>query len=536
LERGGQITPKAVDGPNGEAGVGRQNKRFFSEKVNCMNSGSSAGLRDWQSSIEKLAVGEPERKWGERHEAQKSELRNEPAIATPQSTDHQRRIQTASERDLPHEVALANRPLARVNRLDRWFRSVLFGQLKPLKHGHLIVHDADGFHEFGDLTNREGESCVPVLLRVADPGVYRRIVADGDLGFAEGMIEGQWSTNNLIGLMRLLIRHLRDVDDRLSRQSGLRRWVSNLRHWWKRNTRSNSRRNIRAHYDLSNEFFAQWLDPTMSYSCGVFSDLQPVPTEEGEEWRSGLSMQEASAAKLDLICRHLRLGSSDHLVEIGCGWGGMAIHAAGQYGCRVTGVTLSAAQLEWANQRVAEAGLSDRVALRLMDYRDLEGQYDKLVSVEMIEAVGHQYLGDYFAKCQQLLRPGGRMVLQGITFPDHCYRDYLNQVDFIREYIFPGGCLISLANVMQAVANMTDFRLVHLREISLHYAETLRRWRKQLHDRMEEVKPLGFDDRFLRMWDYYLAYCEAGFAEGQVGTVQMVLDRPGRIEDWGLLP
>lgn len=236
-------------------------------------------------------------------------------------------------------------------------------------------------------------------------------------------------------------------------------------------------------------------------------------------------MEEASRLKLDRICEKLELGPDDHLLEIGCGWGGLAIHAAQNYGCRVTGVTLSPAQLEIALKRVQEAGLEDRIDLRLMDYRDVQGQFDKLVSVEMIEAVGHQFLDEYFSTCCRLLKPAGRMVLQGITIVDQRYPDYLQQVDFIREYIFPGGCLISTSAVMQSVARGTDFRMVHLEDIGQHYAETLRRWRSEFRNQVPQIRELGFDDRFFRMWDYYLAYCEAGFVEGHVGTVQIVLDR-----------
>jgi cyclopropane-fatty-acyl-phospholipid synthase len=220
---------------------------------------------------------------------------------------------------------------------------------------------------------------------------------------------------------------------------------------------------------------------------------------------------------------------NDHLVEIGCGWGALAIHAATKYGCRVTGVTLSPAQLELAQQRVAAAGLQDRVNLQLLDYRDLTGQYDKLVSVEMIEAVGFEFHDEYFRTCCRLLKPDGRMAFQGITILDQRYQHYLSQIDFIREYIFPGGCLISNAEVLRSVTRASDFRLADTEEIGLHYAETLRRWRTEFHRQWDAIAGLGFDARFFRLWDYYLAYCEAGFAEGHVGTVQMVLDRPACI-------
>lgn len=274
----------------------------------------------------------------------------------------------------------------------------------------------------------------------------------------------------------------------------------------------------------------------MTYSSGVFPTLNLVDGPSGPEWQSPESMETASREKIDLLCRKLDLQPDDHLVEIGCGWGALAIHAATQYGCRVTGVTLSPAQLEIAQQRVAAAGLQDRVTLQLMDYRDLTGQFDKLVSVEMIEAVGFEFHDEYFRTCCRLLKPNGRMAFQGITILDQRYAHYLSQIDFIREYIFPGGCLISNTEVMRSVTRVSDFRLVDTQEIGLHYAETLRRWRCDFHRQWSAITELGFDERFFRLWDYYLAYCEAGFAEGHVGTVQMVLDRPACIAPVGRQP
>lgn len=411
---------------------------------------------------------------------------------------------------------------AKLSWVDRRCRQLLFRQLKQVKSGQIIVKDSEGSYNFG-----VANSAYPaVTVRVTNPVAYRRFVLGGDLGFADSLIDGDFLVDNLVTLLRILLDSNRSAEGDLGRPSLARRYWSRLQHWMKRNHRSNSRKNIQAHYDLSNDFFALWLDPTWSYSSGVFPKLKQVDGPTGKEWQSEASMEAASLHKLDRICQKLELTSEDHLLEIGCGWGGLAVYAASKFGCRVTGVTLSPAQLEVAQARVAAAGLSHLVTLKLQDYRDIDGQFDKLVSVEMIEAVGHQYQDEYFRTCCNLLKPTGRMVLQGITIVDFRYEDYLKSVDFIREYVFPGGSLISTSGIMRSVASQTDFRLAHIEDIGPHYAETLRRWRSEFHRQWTRIAELGFDARFFRLWDYYLAYCEAGFAEGHVGTVQVVLDRP----------
>jgi cyclopropane-fatty-acyl-phospholipid synthase len=410
---------------------------------------------------------------------------------------------------------------------ERRCRSLLFRKLRSLPAGWLTVDDFDGSWQLG--AGQAWSDGVwtgpPVKLEVNDPAAYRRIVTGGDLGFAEALIAGEIHCDRLVALLRFLILHAEAHRDRLGQPSAGRRWWSGIRHWLRRNHRTNARKNIQAHYDLSNDFFSLWLDPTLSYSSGIFPSLQPTVGPSGREWRSEATMEVASVQKLERICQKLELRPDDHLLEIGCGWGGLAIHAARRYGCRVTGITLSPAQLQVAQERVAEAGLADRVSLQLVDYRDVSGQFDKLVSVEMIEAVGQHYWDQYFGACCRLLKPSGRMVLQGITIGDQRHGQYLKRVDFIREYIFPGGCLISTSAVLRSLSRVTDFRLTHLEDIGQHYAETLRRWRESFCQAWPQIERLGFDRRFFRMWNYYLAYCEAGFAEGHVGTVQVVLDR-----------
>jgi cyclopropane-fatty-acyl-phospholipid synthase len=287
-----------------------------------------------------------------------------------------------------------------------------------------------------------------------------------------------------------------------------------LLHWLNRNSRDGSRRNIAAHYDLGNDLFALMLDETMAYSCGIYQ-------------RADATLHEAQVAKFERICRKLRLSPADHLLEIGTGWGGFAIHAASRYGCRVTTTTISREQHDWAREKIEAAGLSDRVTLLLDDYRDLGGRYDKLVSIEMIEAVGARYLDTYTAQCARLLEPHGAMLLQAITIQDQLYEEALESVDFIQRFIFPGSFIPSVSAVTDSVRRVTDFKVFHLEDIGPHYATTLRHWRENFFARLPEVHRLGYPDAFVRMWEYYLCYCEGGFLERQLGDVQMLLTRPG---------
>jgi cyclopropane-fatty-acyl-phospholipid synthase len=300
-------------------------------------------------------------------------------------------------------------------------------------------------------------------------------------------------------------------------ERGLARLSAPLRqlaHVLRRNTRAGSRRNIAAHYDVGNDFYRLMLDESMMYSCALFE-------------REDSTLGEAQAAKLDRLCRALELGPSDHVLEIGTGWGGFAIHAASLYGCRVTTTTISRAQFELARQRVAAAGLSDRVTLLLEDYRDLRGSYDKLVSIEMIEAIGHRQYREFFRRAAGLMPRGGRMALQSITIADRHYERTRDEVDFIKRYIFPGACIPSVSALASAMAGSSDLRIVSLEDIGPHYATTLAAWRRNLMGRLPEVRSLGHADNFIRLWEFYLCYCEAGFAERQLGDVQMVLARDG---------
>ncbi|MEP2617567.1 MAG: cyclopropane-fatty-acyl-phospholipid synthase family protein, partial [Marinomonas sp.] len=279
------------------------------------------------------------------------------------------------------------------------------------------------------------------------------------------------------------------------------------------NTKKGSKDNISAHYDLGNDFFFLFLDPTMMYSSAIY------PQQEA-------SLEEAAVHKLDRICQKLQLTEADHLLEIGTGWGGMAIHAAKHYGCKVTTTTISKEQYEFAKERVEAEGLQDKITLLLKDYRDLEGQYDKLVSIEMIEAVGHEYYDSYFSKCSELLKPHGVMVIQAITIADQRYDYARRSVDFIQRYIFPGGCLPSNQVIAHKIASKTDMQIVGLEDITEHYAKTLADWRTRFHEARHHVLDMGFDDVFCRMWDFYLAYCEGGFKERAISTGQFVFAKP----------
>ena len=324
---------------------------------------------------------------------------------------------------------------------------------------------------------------------------------------------GYWHADNLTLLIRLMARNRAVLDGMSGGAARLTAGARRLAHWLNRNTRSGSRRNIAAHYDLGNDFFALFLDERLMYSSAVFD-------------HPDMSLEEASAAKLDLICRKLDLGPGDEVLEIGTGWGGFAIHAARYYGCRVTTTTISREQYALAAERVAEAGLEGQVELLFKDYRELEGQYDKIVSIEMIEAVGHAWYETFFRQCSSLLKPDGMMLLQAITIADQHYEAARRSVDFIQRYIFPGGALPSVSVICDTLARVTDMRLYHLEDIGPHYATTLRHWRERFLARLGEVRALGYPESFIRMWEFYLCYCEGGFAERTIGTVQALLTKP----------
>ncbi len=396
---------------------------------------------------------------------------------------------------------------ARESALTRWSRDLVFGQLRRLREGRITVTDSTGSHRFG------GNAGLQTSVSVEDFGFYRKVLSGGSLGAAESYMAGEWSTSDLTALCRIMIQNA-DVMD--SMESGWARagsLASRAFHWLRRNSKSGSRDNIHAHYDLGNDFFRIFLDDTMTYSCGVF-ETPETP------------LRDASIAKIDRLCRKLDLGPRDHLIEIGTGWGAFAIHAATRYGCRVTTTTISKEQYEIARERIREAGLENRITLLFEDYRNLRGTHDKLVSVEMVEAVGREFLPDYFGACSKLLAPHGLMALQGIVFTDHRYEDYCKRAEFIQRYVFPGSHLPSVSEMTGVLRRHTDFAVEHLEDLSGHYARTLRIWRGRFWDRIGDVRALGLPEHFIRLWDYYLGYCEAGFLERNCRVVQVLLAKP----------
>ncbi|MGD9689012.1 MAG: class I SAM-dependent methyltransferase [Phycisphaerales bacterium] len=356
------------------------------------------------------------------------------------------------------------------------------------------------------------ESRVPEV-RVHDPRFYSAAAFGGSVGLGEAYMDGHWTCDDLPALIETLTVNaeaMRGLEGPIAR---LLLPLARLRAGLRRNTRAGSRRNIRAHYDLSNEFFALFLDPTMSYSCAIFE-------------RGAHTLEAAQVEKIDRACRTLGLTKTDHLLEIGTGWGALAIHAATKYGCRVTTTTISDRQHEYAARRIALAGLSDRITLLKQDYRDLRGQFDKLVSIEMIEAVGREHLDTYFGTCARLLKPSGAALIQAIVIRDQFFEEAAARPDFLKTYIFPGSCLLGVEAMLGSVRRCTDLRPSHLEDIGPHYATTLACWRERFLARLDDVRGLGFDERFVRMWDYYLAYCQGVFAARRTGDVQLLLVKP----------
>jgi cyclopropane-fatty-acyl-phospholipid synthase len=387
-------------------------------------------------------------------------------------------------------------------------RQLVLKRLESIGHGRLCIRDGRATHVFG---NGDG---IEAAITVHDPAFYSDIAFGGSVGAGESFMLGHWRTDELTAVMRLMLRNQTALD---GLEQGLARAAAPLRrfaHWLHRNTRTGSRRNISAHYDLGNDFFRLMLDETMMYSCALFE-------------RPDMTLVEASTAKLDRICKALGLAAGDHVLEIGTGWGGFAIHAAGRYGCRVTTTTISPSQFKLAKERVRAAGFEDRVTVLHEDYRDLEGTYNKVVSIEMIEAIGHLQYEEFFRKSAALLAPSGRMLLQTITIADRHYARTRDDVDFIKRYIFPGACIPAISALASAMANSSDLRIVALEDIGRHYATTLARWRANFLANLDHVRAQGYPESFIRMWEFYLCYCEAGFTERQLGDVQMLLTREG---------
>jgi cyclopropane-fatty-acyl-phospholipid synthase len=392
-------------------------------------------------------------------------------------------------------------------RLGRW---VLLGQLGALESGQIRLIEEQGEHRFG---GRDPDCELVATIVVEHPQFFADAAFGGTVGAAEAYIRGLWRCDDLTALVRILVRNREVLQGLEGPWASLNRPLQRLLHLMNRNSRAGSVRNIAAHYDLGNELYELMLDESMAYSCGIFE-------------REDATLHEAQIAKFDAVCRKLALGPRDHLLEIGTGWGGLAIHAATRYGCRVTTTTISHEQHAYARDKIAALGLNERITLLLADYRDLTGRFDKLVSIEMIEAVGADHQDEYFARASALLQPNGAMLIQAITLQDQLYESALRTVDFIQRYVFPGSFIPSVSAMADAIRRATDMKIVQLEDIGPHYARTLREWRRRFHASQGRVRQLGFPDSFMRLWEFYLCYCEGGFAERQLGDVQMLLAKP----------
>jgi cyclopropane-fatty-acyl-phospholipid synthase len=395
--------------------------------------------------------------------------------------------------------------------LDRFLRDRLIERLRGLRNGRLVVHDRWGRVELGEISS----PCSPltVTVTVHDPAFYRAVAMQGSVGAGDAYGDGDWHCDNLVGLVQLLVRNRTLLDGMETGAARIGGAMLKLWHALRRNTREGSRRNIAEHYDLGNDFFSTFLSSDMMYSSALWSDDDDT-------------LDQASKRKLDVLCQKLGLRPGLHVVEIGTGWGGFAVHAAKHYGCHVTTTTISREQYALAQQRVNEQGLGDSVTLLLEDYRDLHGQYDRLVSIEMIEAIGAEYLPTYFSKLTELLKPDGLALIQAITIEDHRYAQALRSVDFIKRHVFPGSFIPSINAILSAKSQVSDMALVHLEDFGPSYARTLHAWRERFLDALQQIRAQHFDERFIRLWEFYLAYCEGGFLERSIGVSHLLLARP----------
>jgi cyclopropane-fatty-acyl-phospholipid synthase len=397
--------------------------------------------------------------------------------------------------------------------LTRFLRKRLFQQLAALSQCEIRVLENGETTTLGQAAADPSQT-LRAEITILSPEFYRRAAGNGSVGVAEAFMDGLWHCDNPTTLVRIFVRN-RDLLDAMETGSArLGGWVMRAINALRRNTRLGSRRNIAEHYDLGNDMFRLFLDENLMYSSAIFCNTAEP-------------LEVAATRKLDRICQKLALNPNDHVLEIGTGWGGFALHAARHYGCRVTTTTISREQHALASARINEAGLADRVTLLTSDYRDLTGQFDKLVSIEMIEAIGHQYLETFFAKCSNLLKPDGIALIQAITIEDHRYRQALTAVDFIKRYIFPGSFIPSISSMLSAAARVSDLKLFNLEDIGPSYAQTLKLWHERFVEQIGQVRSLGYSDRFIRMWRWYFAYCEGGFLERSIGDVQMLMVKPG---------
>ncbi|MCA1787098.1 MAG: class I SAM-dependent methyltransferase [Desulfotignum sp.] len=418
---------------------------------------------------------------------------------------------TSPEQISPTQPTLRNRPLPWAtlrNRPRPWARRMVLHMMNHLAYGRLVIRENDRTLAFGaDNTPR-------AVIQVHDPTFFTRVLVDGSIGAAESYVDGLWDTDDLTAVIRIIVVNQPVMEQMENRLARLVRPLLRLGHLRRHNSQKGARQNILAHYDLGNDMYQTFLDPAMMYSAAIF------PHENS-------TLEEAAIHKLDLICQQLHLDPGDRVIEIGGGWGGFAIHAATRYGCHVTTTTISDAQYEETARRIHALGLQDRITLLKKDYRDLTGEYDKLVSIEMIEAVGHRYLPAFVKTCESLLAPDGMMLIQAITIKDQLYKTYLKGVDFIQRHIFPGGCLPATHHLLQVFTDHTGMVVRKLTDFGFDYAQTLKHWRQRFAASHDTLAQLGYDRRFRRLWEFYLCYCEGGFLERSISVIHLVATMPG---------
>ena len=392
--------------------------------------------------------------------------------------------------------------------MNHLYKKIIHQRLSQIKDAHIIISDGKSINKYGKPGNLSAK------INILDSVFYKNIILGGTIGASESFIRGEWSSPNLTNVIRVLARNTEAQDKLENLFTLLSQPFLKVMHKLNENSVRGSKKNISRHYDLSNDFFSLFLDKNMMYSSAIYKSRKT-------------SLEDASTNKLDVICKKLNLKKTDHVIEIGTGWGGFAIYATKNYGCKVTTTTISIEQYKFAKQKIKEAGLGKKIKVLLKDYRLLKGQYDKLVSIEMIEAVGYQFYDEYFKIIGQLLKNDGEALIQAITIKDQRYSKAIQSVDFIQKYIFPGSCIPSITAIQNSLTSSTDLVINDIRDIGHHYARTLADWRKRFLKNKQEIRKLGFDDKFLRMWLFYFAYCEGGFEEKVISDIHLHITKPG---------
>jgi len=385
--------------------------------------------------------------------------------------------------------------------LGSFYKRNLLKFLAKIQKGTITIND--------DVSQTFGSGKPTVTIEVVSPKFYKRTILGGDLGFAESYAKSEWFTDNLTGLITILILNKDNLSGLDVKWSFVTKLFAKLGHWRRKNTLSGSKRNIQEHYDLSNEMFMTFLDKTMTYSCGFFNNETD-------------SLYQSQINKIDKILDKANIQTDNHILEIGSGWGALAKRAVERTGCKVTTITLSERQYEYVKTLIEDEGLKDNIDIKLVDFRNIEGSYDRIISVEMIEAIGFELFNPYFSRIEALMKPGGTAVIQAITYPDENYETYRKGCDFIQKFIFPGSLLPSVASMKNSI-NLTDLKLEDIEEIGSHYATTLNLWNKNFNQNIDEIKKMGFDQYFINLWNYYFSYCEAGFANNTIDDVQLVM-------------